>query len=78
MEIHYHAAVFDEHRRQVERWAAANHAGDIESIHVHHRLVSVHGNRTRWAAAAGTAIRGDDLPAELSTALANMRNIFGL
>ena len=77
MEIHFYAAVSDEHRRQVERWVAANRAADIDSIAVHDKLVSVHGNRASWAVAAGTAIRGDDLQGDLNAALVNMRNLFG-
>ena len=76
MDIHFHAAVIsDDQRRLVELWAADNHADDIESIAVHDRLVSVHGSRDQFAAAAGTTIRRDDLAAELSAALTNMRNI---
>lgn len=76
MEIHFHTtAISDQQRGVVESWAAANHADDIESIDVHDALVSVHGSRDQFASAAGTAIRGDDLAAELSAALSNMRNI---
>jgi len=78
MDIHYHAAVTDEHRRQIETWVAANHADDIDSIAIHDKLVSVHGTPTQMALAAGTAIRGDDLARDLGTALAKMRNIYGV
>lgn len=77
IDIHYHAAVTDEHRRQIEKWVAANQADDIDSIAIHDRLVSVHGVPTQSALAAGTAIRGDDLADDLSAALAKMRNTFG-
>ena len=76
MEIHFHAtSISDDQRSIVELWAAANHADDIESIAVHDGLVSVHGSRDQFASTAGTAIRRDDLAAELSVALSNMRNI---
>lgn len=68
LDIHYHAAVTDEHRCQIEKWVAANQADDIDSIAIHDRLVSRHGVPTQsaLALAAGTAIRGDDLADDLS------------
>jgi hypothetical protein len=76
MEIHFHATtISDQERHQVEMWAAANRAGDLDSIAVHDRLVSVHGSTDQFSSMAGTAIRGDDLTGELTAALANMRNI---
>ena len=76
MDIHLHATMISEQqRRQVEQWAAANTATDIESIAVHDRLVSVHGTGDQFTSTAGTAIRRDDLTGELNAALANMRNL---
>ena len=75
MKIHLEAALTDQERNEVEAWAKAHRAEDIDSISVHDRVVWVHRIEDHLAATAGTALRQGDLRGELTRAVANLNNM---
>ena len=63
----------DTERTATDNWVAANDCSSVATIAIDPKMVSISGDLDHFSGVTGTCLRTNDLTADLSVALAEMR-----